>query len=30
MDARREDRWFLIHHHGSPVYSPLATGEQVH
>jgi ketosteroid isomerase-like protein len=27
---RREDRWFLIHHHGSPVYSPLTTGEQVH
>jgi ketosteroid isomerase-like protein len=27
---RRDGRWFLVHHHGSPVYSPLDTPERMH
>jgi ketosteroid isomerase-like protein len=29
---RRDGRWFLVHHHGSPVYPPLAGAptERVH
>jgi len=27
---RRDGRWFLVHHHGSLVYGPVAGPEQVH
>jgi ketosteroid isomerase-like protein len=27
---RRDGRWLLVHHHGSPVYSPLDAPEQMH
>jgi ketosteroid isomerase-like protein len=27
---RRGGRWFLVHHHGSPIYSPLDTPARVH
>jgi len=27
---RRDGRWFLVHHHGSPIYAPLATAERMH
>jgi ketosteroid isomerase-like protein len=27
---RREGRWLLVHHHGSPIYGPVAGPEQVH
>jgi ketosteroid isomerase-like protein len=27
---RRDGRWFLVHHHGSPIYSPLDVPPRVH
>ena len=27
---RRDGRWFLVHHHGSPIYGPVAAVEQMH
>jgi len=27
---RRDGRWFLVHHHGSPIYGPVAEVEQMH
>jgi ketosteroid isomerase-like protein len=27
---RHAGRWLLVHHHGSPIYPPLATGEVMH
>ena len=27
---RRDGRWFLVHHHGSPIYGPEAAPEQMH
>ena len=27
---RRDGRWFLVHHHGSPIYGPVAGPEQMH
>ena len=27
---RRDGRWLLVHHHGSPVYSPVDTPERMH
>jgi len=27
---RRDGRWFLVHHHGSPIFGPVAAAEQMH
>ena len=27
---RRDGRWLLVHHHGSPVHSPLDVPERIH
>ena len=27
---RRGGRWFLVHHHGSPIYGPVAATEELH
>jgi len=27
---RRDQRWFLVHHQGSPIFGPVAAAEQMH
>ncbi len=27
---RRDRRWFLVHHQGSPIFGPVAAAEQMH
>ena len=27
---RRDGPWLLVHHHGSPIYGPVAAAEQMH
>jgi ketosteroid isomerase-like protein len=27
---RRDGRWYLVHHHGSPIYGPVTAPERMH